>query len=144
MCCREARKNNLSKFASVMAFNGNVHAPLVRQHGDNDQYVQLGTIASLDAVFDSHPLIKHALANEVALTNTFLVRRDEVVDRIFSNSPINQIYSPSRCHRKTVSRCAHLHLGLCWITISSTANMHCTAEWSCHWETASFVECNCK
>lgn len=102
--CSEARRLNLSKFASVIAFNGSVHAPLSRPHGDSERYAQYGTVASLDAVFDCHPLIKHALANEVALTNTFLIERDDEVDTIFSNSPITQLYSPQRCHRKTVSR----------------------------------------
>lgn len=96
---------NLSKFASVMTFNGNVHAPLVRPHGGNDRFEELGTVASLDAVFESHALVKHALATEVPLTSTFLVRRDEEVDTIFNNSNITQLYSPNRCHRKTVSRC---------------------------------------
>jgi hypothetical protein len=96
---------NLSKYASVTAFTGNVQAPLARPHGDNDVYKQLGTIASLDAVFDCHPLCKHALANEVPLTSTFLVASDDAVDNVFNNSSVSQLYSRSHCHRKTVSRC---------------------------------------
>ena len=97
---------NLSKFAAVMTFNGNVHAPLARPHGAGEHLAQLGAVGSLDAVFECQPLVKHALAGEVPLTSTFLVRRDEDVDAIFDNSNVTQLYSPNRCHRKTVSRCA--------------------------------------
>lgn len=95
---------NLSNFASVISFNGSVHASLVRPHGNNDHFAELGTIASLDSVFDCHPLVKHALANEVPLTSSFLVQHEDAVDNIFHNSPIMQLYTPQRCHRKTVSR----------------------------------------
>lgn len=96
----------LDKFAAVMAFTGNVHAPLARPLGGSDRLEKLGAVASLDSVFECPPLVKHVLAAEVPLTSTFLVRRDEDVDAIFNNSNVMQIYSPNRCHRKTVSRCA--------------------------------------
>lgn len=119
VCCSEAKRMNLAKFASVMMYDGNVHAPLNRPHGGNERFAEFGTVASLDTVFESHPLVKHALAGEVALTNTFLVQGDEEVDNIFNNSPITQLYSPHRCHRKTVSRYASLsvtmpHLMCCF------------------------------
>lgn len=105
-CCSVARRNGAGRVANVIAFSGNPSAPLPRPAGAQEHHAAAGTLGSLDTTFECPAIVKHVLAEESAITASFLIARDGDADAVFERTPVRQVFAPQRAHRKTVSRCA--------------------------------------
>lgn len=54
----------MSRAINVQWFKGNPHAPLMHPLGTAAQHADAGVVATLDAVFDAPPVVKHILCEQ--------------------------------------------------------------------------------
>lgn len=111
---------------NVLNYTGNAHAPLRHPAGTSEDNSRFGTLGSLDTFYDCPPVIKHVLCDSAGHSSVFLIPDDRCVDAVFGNTNIRLMFSPTKRHAKTVSRCGAAPL--CLLLAALPRRCACTAH----------------
>ena len=94
--------------------------------GTSEDNSRFGTLGSLDTFYDCPPVIKHVLCDSAGHSSVFLIPDDRCVDAVFGNTNIRLMFSPTKRHAKTVSRCGAAPL--CLLLAALPRRCACTAH----------------
>ncbi|XRB10317.1 structural maintenance of chromosomes protein 5 [Pseudoscourfieldia marina] len=95
--------NNVQKL-SVLNYMDDPTKEIQYRSGKAANFAHLGVTNTLDAVFEAAPIIKHVLCDHARLNDTYLVKSNDDVERIFKETNINVLWTNDSQHMQHKSR----------------------------------------